>query len=391
MYQIRTFNNISDIIRETLTKDAYQISDSGENYDAVLVRSADLHETQFPKSLLAIARAGAGTNNVPVDECTEKGIAVFNTPGANANAVKEMVLAGMLLAARDIVGGINWVRENANDPDIAKVAEKKKKNFAGTELCGKTLGVIGLGAVGAKVANSALTLGLQVYGYDPFLSVESAWSLDRRVNHTRSLDTIYEQCDYISIHVPAIEGKNGTVGMIDTVAISKMKQGVVFLNFARDVLVNEEAMADALADGKVRKYVTDFANPLTTKMENAIVTPHLGASTEEAEENCAVMAVEELKNYLESGNINNSVNFPRVDLGPAENVGRIAIFHMNVPNMIGQISTTFSNCGINIDNMTDKSRGEYAYALIDAGSEIGEDVLEKLSAIEGVYRIRVIK
>ncbi len=387
MYKVHCMNVIAKAGTDKLG-DGYELTDKLEDADAVLVRSASMHELELPEGLMAIARAGAGVNNIPLEECAKRGIVVFNTPGANANGVKELVLAGMLLAARDISGGIQWVHENANDPEVAKKTEKKKKGFAGTEIGGKTLGVIGLGAIGVLVANAARNLGMKVLGYDPYISIEGAWNLDHHVRRVNDLDTLLEESDYITIHVPAMDS---TKGMIDAAAIGKMKEGTVFLNFARDLLVDEEAMAAALESGKVRHYVSDFPNALSVKMKNAIVVPHLGASTEEAEENCAVMAAKEIRQYLEEGNISNSVNFPKIDLGPMKSESRLAIFHKNIPNMIGQISTTLSSIGVNIANMSDKSKGEFAYSLIDAESHIDQEVLDRLKAIEGVYRVRKIQ
>ena len=387
MYKVHCMNVIAKAGTDKLG-DGYELTDKLEDADAVLVRSASMHELELPEGLMAIARAGAGVNNIPLEECAKRGIVVFNTPGANANGVKELVLAGMLLAARDISGGIQWVHENADDPEVAKKTEKNKKGFAGTEIGGKTLGVIGLGAIGVLVANAARNLGMRVLGYDPYISIEGAWNLDHHVRRVNDLDTLLEESDYITIHVPAMDS---TKGMIDAAAIGKMKEGTVFLNFARDLLVDEEAMAAALESGKIRHYVSDFPNALSVKMKNAIVVPHLGASTEEAEENCAVMAAKEIRQYLEEGNISNSVNFPKIDLGPMKSESRLAIFHKNIPNMIGQISTTLSSSGVNIANMSDKSKGEFAYSLIDAESHIDQEVLDRLKAIEGVYRVRKIQ
>ncbi|WP_434309582.1 phosphoglycerate dehydrogenase [Hominifimenecus sp. rT4P-3] len=387
MYKVHCMNVIDQAGTDKLG-DGYELTERLEDADAVLVRSASMHDLELPEKLKAIARAGAGVNNIPLEECAKKGIVVFNTPGANANGVKELVLAGMLLAARDISGGIQWVHENAGDPDISKKTEKSKKGFAGTEIGGKTLGVIGLGAIGVLVANAARNLGMKVLGYDPYISVEGAWNLDHHVRRVNDLDALLEESDYITIHVPAMDSTNG---MIDADTIAKMKDGVVFLNFARDLLVDEKAMAAALESGKVGHYVSDFPNALSVTMKNAIVVPHLGASTEEAEVNCAVMAAKEIRRYLEEGNIINSVNFPKVDLGPVKSEGRIAIFHKNIPNMIGQISTTLSSNGVNIANLSNKSKGEFAYSLIDVESHMDEEILGKLAAIEGVYRIRKIQ
>ncbi|WP_418831448.1 phosphoglycerate dehydrogenase [Paraeggerthella sp.] len=388
MRHIHCLNNISAYGTDLLTDD-YALTDDLSQAAGVLVRSAAMHDMEFPQELLAIARAGAGVNNIPLDRCAEEGIVVFNTPGANANAVKELVLCGMLLGSRGVVDGIAWCRDNADDPNIGKAAEKAKKAFAGREIQGKKLGVIGLGAIGALVANAAIDLGMDVYGYDPYVSVGAAWRLSSSVRHVTNLDDLLRECDYITIHVPAMEG---TIGMIDERACSLMKDGAVFLNFSRDTLVNDEAMAAALAAGKVGAYVTDFANPAVMKMERAIVLPHLGASTAEAEDNCAVMAVRQTMDYLENGNIVNSVNYPACDMGPcpAEG-GRVAVLHANVPNMISQITNVFGDAGVNIDNLTNKARGEAAYTLLDLNAAAPDAAVEKLAAIEGVRRVRVVK
>ncbi|CAK7046276.1 MAG: D-3-phosphoglycerate dehydrogenase [Paraeggerthella hongkongensis] len=388
MRHIHCLNNISAYGTDLLTDD-YALTDDLSQAAGVLVRSAAMHDMEFPQELLAIARAGTGVNNIPLDRCAEEGIVVFNTPGANANAVKELVLCGMLLGSRGVVDGIAWCRDNADDPNIGKAAEKAKKAFAGREIQGKKLGVIGLGAIGALVANAAIDLGMDVYGYDPYVSVGAAWRLSSSVRHVTNLDDLLRECDYITIHVPAMEG---TIGMIDERACSLMKDGAVFLNFSRDTLVNDEAMAAALAAGKVGAYVTDFANPAVMKMERAIVLPHLGASTAEAEDNCAVMAVRQTIDYLENGNIVNSVNYPACDMGPcpAEG-GRVAVLHANVPNMISQITNVFGDAGVNIDNLTNKARGEAAYTLLDLNAAAPDAAVEKLAAIEGVRRVRVVK
>ena len=371
-----------------LMDDNYKMTDTLEGSEAVLVRSAKMTDMEIPSSVCAIARAGAGVNNIPVKECAEKGIVVFNTPGANANGVKELVIAGMLLASRDIVGGIEWVEQQKDREDIDKLAEKQKKQFAGCEIMGKKLGIIGLGAIGAMVANAASGLGMDVYGYDPYLSIDAAWNLSRTIHHSRTLDEIYAECDYITIHVPLLDS---TRKMIDAAAFEKMKEGVVFLNFARDLLVDEEALIHALETGKVKKYVTDFANPTVAGREGILVTPHLGASTEESEENCAVMAVKEIRDFMENGNITNSVNFPNCSMGTCISVGRIAVTHRNIPNMIGQVTQILGSEGLNIADMTNKSKGEFAYTLIDLESTASRDALDALSAIEGVTRVRVIK
>lgn len=366
----------------------YEATETMNEADAVLVRSAGMHEMEFGKKLKAIARAGAGVNNIPLERCAENGIVVFNTPGANANGVKELVIAGMLLAARDIIGGINWVQEHEEDGNLAKAAEKAKKAFVGTELEGKKLGVIGLGAIGVLVANAAVHLGMEVYGYDPYVSVDAAWRLSRNIHHAKTVDELYRDCDYITIHVPALPD---TTGMINRDSLSLMKKGVVVLNFARDVLVDSEAMVDALVSGSVKRYVTDFPTPEIAGLKGAIVIPHLGASTEESEENCARMAVKELRDYLENGNIKNSVNYPACDMGIKEAGDRITILHKNIPNMIGQLTAVLAQENMNISLMTNKSRKEYAYTMIDVEAEVPETVKEKLEAIEGVLKVRVIK
>ena len=391
MRNIHCLNNISAYGTDLLTDD-YQLVDDLTQAEGVLVRSAALHDTAFPESLQAIARAGAGVNNIPLDRCAEEGIVVFNTPGANANAVKEIVVCGLMLGSRDIAGGIAWCRNNAADENIAKAAEKAKKAFAGREVKGKKLGVIGLGAIGAEVANIAIDLGMDVYGYDPYVSVGAAWRISSAVHHVTNLDDIFRTCDYMTIHVPAMEG---TIGTIDERACSLMKDGAVFLNFSRDTLVDNAAMAAALDSGKVHAYITDFATPEVMKMERAIVLPHLGASTAEAEDNCAMMAVRELMDYLENGNIANSVNYPACDMGPVpDGLRRVAVLHANVPNAIARITNVFGDAGVNIENMMNKARGENAYTMLDLDAGTPghpDDAIERLSAIEGVRRVRVVK
>ena len=387
MFRYHCLNPISQTGLNQLPED-YKMVDSLEEADAVLVRSAKMHDLTLPASVCAVARAGAGVNNIPVKEYAEKGVVVFNTPGANANGVKELVIAGMLLASRDIVGGIEWVAREKDREDIDKLAEKQKKQFAGCEIAGKKLGIIGLGAIGAMVANAACGLGMDVYGYDPYLSIDAAWNLSRTIHHSKSLDEIYTQCDYITIHVPLVDD---TRKMINQEAFDKMKEGVVLLNFARDLLVDEDARISALEAGKVKKYVTDFANPTVAGREGILVTPHLGASTEESEENCAVMAAKEIRDFLENGNIKNSVNFPNCDMGTCISVGRIGVTHKNIPNMIGQLTQILGKEGLNIADMTNKSKGENAYTLIDLESAASLHALEALKAIEGVTRVRVIK
>ena len=387
MYKINCLNPISQVGLADLTDD-FHITDKIDDAEGVLVRSASMHEMELPGSLLAVARAGAGVNNIPLDKCAEKGIVVFNTPGANANGVKELVIAGMLLAARDIVGGIEWIKDNASDADIAKTAEKQKKNFAGTEIAGKKLGVIGLGAIGVKVANAALHLGMDVYGYDPYLSVNAAWNLSRNVHHVEKVEEIYKECDYITIHVPLLDSTKGT---INRDAISQMKDGVVVINYARDLLVSETDMLEALKNGKVARYVSDFPNATTAGQPGVILTPHLGASTEESEDNCAKMAVEEIMDYLNNGNIKNSVNYPAIDMGPCDNKGRVEVFHKNQANMIAQFTAVFGAEKINISDMMNKSRGDYAVTMLDLEDAPTAQLVEKLSAAEGVLRVRVVK
>ena len=386
MRKIHGLNAISKHVIDLLTAD-YELTDNVKEAEGILVRSASLHEMEFPNSLLAVARAGAGVNNIPLDACAQEGIVVFNTPGANANAVKELVIGALMLASRDILGGINWCIDNAEDANIAKSVEKAKKAFAGCEIRGKKLGVIGLGAIGAEVANACAGLGMEVYGYDPFISVQAAWMLSRDVKHTTSLDTIFQECDYITLHVPALDS---TKGMINKNALEQMKDGVVVLNFARDLLVDEDAMAEALASGKVKHYMTDFPNTKSVHMKGAIVTPHIGASTAESEDNCAKMAVKEIMDYIENGNIRNSVNYPACDMGVKKTVARVAVLHLNIPNMIGQITGVLAGGGINISDMTNKSRDKYAYTLMDLESVPDDILVQKLNAIQGVLRVRVL-
>lgn len=387
MYKYHCLNPISAVGIDNFDEN-YVNCAQPEEADAILVRSAVMHDMTFGKELKAIARAGAGVNNIPLEACAEQGIVVFNTPGANANGVKELVIAGMLLASRDIIGGINWVQEHEEDGDLAKAAEKAKKAFAGTELEGKKIGVIGLGAIGVLVANAAIHLGMDVYGYDPYVSVDSAWKLSRNIHHAKTVDEIYKDCDFITIHVPALPD---TKGMINKDAISLMKKNVVVLNFARDVLVDSEAMVDALISGAVKCYVTDFPTPEIAGVKGAIVIPHLGASTEESEDNCAKMAVKELRDFLENGNITHSVNYPDCDMGKKEDGNRITILHRNIPNMLGQFTALLAKDNMNINVMANKSKKEYAYTMIDVGADIPAEVEEELAAIEGVLKIRVIR
>ena len=387
MYKYHCLNPISAVGLDQLDENYVNV-ETAKGADAILVRSAKMHEMEFDKNLKVIARAGAGVNNIPLERCAEEGVVVFNTPGANANGVKELVIAGMLLAARDIIGGINWVQEYEEDGDIAKITEKKKKVFAGTELEGKKLGVIGLGAIGVLVANAAVHLGMEVYGYDPYVSVDSAWRLSRNIHHAKTADEIYKECDYITVHVPALED---TKGMINKDAISLMKKGVVILNFARDVLVNQEDIVVALVSEKVRCYVTDFPTKEIVGVRGAIVIPHLGASTEESEDNCAKMAAAEVKDFLENGNITHSVNFPDCDMGAKGEGERITILHKNIPNMIGQFTALLAEKNMNIEVMTNKSRKEYAYTMLDVDGTVSEDVEAQLAAVEGVLKVRVIR
>lgn len=387
MFQLNCLNPISKVGLQNLT-DAYQMTENVNEAQGILVRSASMHEMELPDSLLAVARAGAGVNNIPLDKCAEKGIVVFNTPGANANGVKELVIAGMLLAARDVVGGIEWVKSARDDENIAKTAEKEKKNFAGTEIQGKKLGVIGLGAIGVKVANAAISLGMEVYGYDPYLSVNAAWNLSRSVKHVFNVDDIYAECDYITIHVPLLDS---TKGMINKEAIAKMKDGVVILNFARDLLANEADVLEAVKSGKVHRYVSDFPNTTTVGQPGCIVLPHLGASTDESEDNCAIMAVQEMMDYLENGNIKNSVNYPACDMGVCSKAGRVAIFHKNIANMITKFTAAFGDNGINISDMMNKSRGEVAYTMLDVETAPTKEIIDTLQKIDGVFRVRIVK
>lgn len=387
MFQYFCLNPISNIGLSKFTDDFKKTEDVNEA-EGILVRSAAMHEMEFSDQLLAVARAGAGVNNIPLDRCAQKGIVVFNTPGANANGVKELVIAGMLLASRDIIGGVNWVEADKEDENIAKAAEKEKKKFAGIELAGKKLGIIGLGAIGVKVANVAKHLGMEVYGYDPYVSVAAAWNLSRDVKHVINVEDIYADCDMITIHVPLLDS---TKGMIDQDAIAKMKDGVILLNFARDLLVDEKAVLEGIESGKIRRYVSDFPNPTTAGQKGCIVIPHLGASTEESEDNCAKMAVDEMMDYLYNGNIKNSVNYPNCDMGVCAQAGRVAIFHKNVANMITKFTACFGDEGINISDLMNKSRGEVAYTMMDIETPADAAIIEKLSQIDGVFRVRVVK
>ncbi len=387
MFQYYCLNPISQMGLDEFTEEFTRTEDIAQA-EGIMVRSASMHDMELPGQLLAVARAGAGVNNIPLDECATKGIVVFNTPGANANGVKELVIAGMLLASRDIVDGINWVKSAKDDENIAKSTEKEKKRFAGTEVQGKKLGIIGLGAIGVKVANVAKYLGMEVYGYDPYVSVDAAWNLNHDVKHVLNVEDIYQSCDIVTIHVPLMDS---TKGMIDKDAIQKMKDGVILLNFARDLLVNEKDVLEGIKAGKIRRYVSDFPNPTTAGQEGCIIIPHLGASTTESEDNCAKMAVRQLMDYLKNGNIINSVNYPRCDMGVCTQAGRVAIFHKNIANMITKFTACFGDEGVNITDMTNKSKGEVAYTMMDLERPADEKMIEKLRAIKGVFRVRVVK
>ena len=387
MFNYTCLNPIAGVGLDLLS-DEYNKVDDIKDAQAVLVRSAAMHDMELPKTLEVVARAGAGVNNIPLDKCAEAGIVVFNTPGANANGVKELVFAGMLLAARYVVGGIEWVKGEEGNADVAKLAEKQKKNFAGSEIAGKKLGVIGLGAIGVKVANAATHLGMEVYGYDPYISVNAAWSLSRNVNHVNAVEEIYKNCDYITIHVPLLDS---TKKMINAEAIAMMKPTTVVLNFARDLLVDEEAMVAALEEGKIAKYVSDFPNPTTVGKKGCIVTPHIGASTEESEDNCAVMAVKEIRDFLENGNITHSVNYPDCNMGECKSAGRLLLLHRNVKGMISSYTSILGDANINISDMTNKSRGDYACTLLDVDAPVTKEVEEKLQTLDGVLKVRIVK
>lgn len=387
MIKYNCLNPISNLGTDLFT-DNYEKTEDFANADVALVRSASVHDLDLPENLLAIARAGAGVNNIPLDKCADQGIVVFNTPGANANGVKELVLCGMLLASRDIIGGNQWVADNKADENINKTMEKAKKNFAGNELKGKKLGVIGLGAIGRLVANIGVSMGMEVIGHDPFLSVDAALGLKRTVHLVKTRDEIFKECDLITVHTPLLDD---TKEMINKDTIAMMKDGVIILNFARDLLVCDDDMAEALKAGKVKKYVTDFPNAKTANMEGVIATPHLGASTEESEDNCAVMAVKELMNFVENGNIINSVNYPRCDLGVCDKAARITVAHKNIPSIIGQLTSAVAEAGINVADMVDKSRGDYAYAILDLDAPATDDLVQKVASVDGVIKVRVVK
>ncbi len=387
MYQIHYLNPISPKGTALWTEN-YEKTGDLANADAVMVRSAAMHELSLPENLLAVARAGAGVNNIPLDKCAEAGIVVFNTPGANANGVKEMAICGMLLGSRDVVGGIQWVQSIKDQGDVAKKVEKGKSRFAGNELLDKKLGVIGLGAIGGPLANAAIHLGMKVYGYDPYISIDAAWHLDSHILPVKTLDEIYEACDIITVHVPLLDS---TRKMINKAAMEKMKDGVILLNFARDALVDDDDLEAALASGKVKRYITDFPNDRTANMAGVVAIPHLGASTEESEDNCARMAVKQVMNYLENGNIINSVNFPNCDMGICSKAGRVTILHRNIPNTLSRFTGAMAEENINISDLVNRSRGEYAYTMLDLDHPAPDSVMEKLKTMDGVLRVRRIK
>jgi len=387
MFQYKTLNPIAECGISLFNENYTEVEDL-QKADAVLVRSASMHDMTDVPNLLAVARAGAGVNNIPVSQYAEKGIVVFNTPGANANGVKELVIAAMLMASRDLIGGNAWVEANKDDKNITKDMEKAKKAYAGTEIKGKSIGVIGLGAIGVLVANAAKALGMKVFGYDPYLSLPNAWNLSRSVIHVDSVEEIFETCDFITIHVPLLDS---TRNMIGEEGIAKMKSNAVILNFSRNGLVDEDAVVKALKEGRIRHYVTDFPTPTTVDAEGVIAFPHLGASTEESEENCAIMAVEQLKDYLENGNIHNSINLPNVDMGVCRTAGRIAVIHRNIPHMLTQFTGAFSKDNINITEMSNTTKGDYSYAIFDVDNVVNNQAAAAISQIEGVLKVRVIK
>lgn len=387
MFKYNCLNAISEAGLKSLSSDFVKTDDVNEA-EAILVRSAAMHDMEFSDNLLAIARAGAGVNNIPLDKCAEKGIVVFNTPGANANGVKELVIAAMILTSRNLIAANGWVNENKDDENIGKTMEKAKSKFAGREVKGKKLGVIGLGAIGVLVANAASSLGMEVIGCDPFLSVQNALNLSRKVKLVKEREEVFRTCDYITVHVPLLED---TKEMINADTISMMKDGVIILNFARDLLVKEDAVIEGLASGKIAGYATDFPSVKIANTKGVVAFPHLGASTTESEDNCAVMAAAEITDYLENGNIRNSVNFPACDMGVCSQAGRIAVLHKNVPNIISGLTTVFGQSGINIDKMMNQSRGEYAYSIIDIDKAGAKDIADEIATKEGILKVRVIK
>lgn len=387
MFKYNCLNAISEAGLKSLSSDFVKTDDVNEA-EAILVRSAAMHDMEFSDNLLAIARAGAGVNNIPLDKCAEKGIVVFNTPGANANGVKELVIAAMILTSRNLIAANGWVNENKDDENIGKTMEKAKSKFAGREVKGKKLGVIGLGAIGVLVANAASSLGMEVIGCDPFLSVQNALNLSRKVKLVKEREEVFRGCDYITVHVPLLDD---TKEMINDDTISMMKDGVIILNFARDLLVKEDAVIEGLASGKIAGYATDFPSVKLANTKGVVAFPHLGASTTESEDNCAVMAAAEITDYLENGNIRNSVNFPACDMGVCSQAGRIAVLHKNVPNIISGLTTVFGQSGINIDKMMNQSRGEYAYSIIDIDKAGAKDIADEIATKEGILKVRVIK
>ena len=387
MYNVHYLNKISPKGTALFTED-YKATENVAEAEAILVRSATMHEMEFPENLQAIARAGAGVNNIPLDRCAEEGIVVFNTPGANANGVKEMAICGMLLGSRDVVGGIQWVQSIKDEGDVAKKVEKGKSQFAGNEIMHKSLGVIGLGAIGGPLANAAVGLGMTVYGFDPYISINAAWHLDSNIIPVKSREEIYEKCDIITLHVPLVDD---TKHMINEKTLSMMKDGVILLNFARDKLVDDDALEAALKSGKVKRYITDFPNDKTAGMEGVVAIPHLGASTEESEDNCAKMAVRQVMDYLENGNIKNSVNYPACDMGVCTKPGRIVVLHKNIPNPISRFTTTVASYNLNISDMLNRSKGEYACTMLDLDEPTPAGVAEDLNKLEGVFRVRVIR
>ena len=387
MYNIHYLNKISPKGTDQFTE-KYQPVEKAEEAQAILVRSAAMHDMEFSKELLAVARAGAGVNNIPLDRCANEGIVVFNTPGANANGVKELAICGMLLGSRDVVGGIQWVQSIKDEEDVAKKVEKGKSQFAGNEIMGKRLGVIGLGAIGGPLANAAKGLGLEVYGYDPYISIDAAWHLDSHIIPVKSREEIYEKCDIITLHVPLLDD---TKHMINSETLAMMKDGVILLNFARDKLVDDDALEAALKSGKVKRYITDFPNEKTAGMEGVVAIPHLGASTEEAEDNCAKMAVRQVMNYLENGNIKNSVNFPNCDMGVCTKPGRIVVLHKNIPNMLSRFTTALANYNINISDLLNRSKGEFAVTMLDLDEPTPAAAAKELEHLEGVFRVRIIR
>ena len=387
MFKIHYLNPIS-AKGTALWTENYEKTTELNAADAVMVRSAAMHDLDLPENLLAVARAGAGVNNIPLDKCAEAGIVVFNTPGANANGVKEMAICGMLLGSRDVVGGIQWVQSIKDSGDVAKKVEKGKSQFAGNEIMDKKLGVIGLGAIGGPLANAAISLGMKVYGYDPYISIDAAWHLDSHIVPVKTLDEIYAVCDIITVHVPLLDS---TRKMINKDAMDKMKDGVILLNFARDALVDDDDLEAALQSGKVKRYITDFPNDRTAGMAGVVAIPHLGASTEESEDNCARMAVKQVMNYLENGNIVNSVNFPNCDMGICNKAGRVTILHRNIPNTLSRFTGAMAKENINISDLLNRSRGEYAYTMLDLDHPAPDSVIEELKAMDGVLRVRKIR